>query len=256
MTLHVESEDGVLLVAIDRPKANAIDAATSREMGRVFERFEADPALRVAIVTGTGPKFFSAGWDLGAAHDGESFEADFGAGGFGGFPELPGRTKPVIAAVNGMAVGGGFEIVMAADFVVSADHATFFLPECGLGLLPDAGSVRLPRLLPPVVANEVIMAGRRLSADEMLRFGAVNAVVPAGALLEEARSLATRVRASAPLSIAAVLDLQRSTAHLPIPEAMSALRANVAYRAAISSDDAAEGPAAFAEKRPPRWQGR
>ena len=256
MSLHVESEDGVLLVVVDRPKANAIDAATSREMGRTFERFEADPSLRVAILTGTGPKFFSAGWDLGAANDGESFEADFGAGGFGGFPELPGRTKPVIAAVNGMAVGGGFEIVMAADFVVAADHATFFLPECGLGLLPDAGTVRLPRLLPPVVANEVLMAGRRLSADEMLRFGAVNAVVPAGALLEEARSLAARIRASAPLSVAAVLDLQRGTSHLPIADAMAALRANGAYRAAISSADAAEGPAAFAEKRPPRWQGR
>jgi crotonobetainyl-CoA hydratase len=256
MSLHVESEDGVLLVAIDRPKANAIDAETSREMGRVFRRFEDDPALRVAIVTGTGPRFFSAGWDLGAANDGESFEADFGVGGFGGFPELPGRTKPVIAAVNGMAVGGGFEIVMAADFVVAADHATFFLPECGLGLLPDAGTVRLPRLLPPVVANEVILAGRRLAADEMLGYGAVNSVVPAGALLEEARSLAARICASAPLSVAAVLDLQRATSHLPVAEAMAALRANAAYKAAISSADAAEGPAAFAEKRPPRWQGR
>ena len=256
MSLHVESEDGVLLVAIDRPKANAIDAETSREMGRVFRRFEDDPALRVAIVTGTGPRFFSAGWDLGAANDGESFEADFGVGGFGGFPELPGRTKPVIAAVNGMAVGGGFEIVMAADFVVAADHATFFLPECGLGLLPDAGTVRLPRLLPPVVANEVILAGRRLAADEMLGYGAVNSVVPAGALLEEARSLAARICASAPLSVAAVLDLQRATSHLPVAEAMAALRANAAYKSAISSADAAEGPAAFAEKRPPRWQGR
>ena len=256
MSLHVESEDGVLLVAIDRPKANAIDAETSREMGRVFRRFEDDPALRVAIVTGTGPRFFSAGWDLGAANDGESFEADFGVGGFGGFPELPGRTKPVIAAVNGMAVGGGFEIVMAADFVVAADHATFFLPECGLGLLPDAGTVRLPRLLPPVVANEVILAGRRLAANEMLGYGAVNSVVPAGALLEEARSLAARICASAPLSVAAVLDLQRATSHLPVAEAMAALRANAAYKAAISSADAAEGPAAFAEKRPPRWQGR
>jgi len=256
VSLHVESEDGVLLVAIDRPKANAIDAETSREMGRTFQRFEADPSLRVAILTGTGPRFFSAGWDLGAANDGESFEADFGAGGFGGFPELPGRTKPVIAAVNGMAVGGGFEIVMAADFVVAADHATFFLPECGLGLLPDAGTVRLPRLLPPVVANEVLMAGRRLTADEMLRFGAVNSVVPAGALLEEARTLAGRIIASAPLSVAAVLDLQRSTSHLALADAMAALRANGAYRAAISSADATEGPAAFAEKRPPRWQGR
>lgn len=256
MSLHIESEDGVLLVAVDRPKANAIDAATSREMGRVFLAFEADPALRVAIVTGTGPKFFSAGWDLGAANDGESFEADFGPGGFGGFPELPGRTKPVIAAVNGMAVGGGFEIAMAADFIVAADHATFFLPECGLGLLPDAGTVRLPRLLPPVVANEVLLAGRRLTADEMLRHGAVNTVVPAGALLEEARDLAGRIGASAPLSVAAVLDLQRATSHLPVAEAMAALRANAAYRAAISSADAAEGPAAFAEKRPPRWQGR
>jgi crotonobetainyl-CoA hydratase len=118
--------------------ANAIDAATSYAMGEVFLRFEHDPTVRVAIVTGAGDRFFSAGWDLGAAADGEEYDADYGAGGFGGFPDLLGRRTPVIAAVNGMAVGGGFEIAMAADMIVAAEHAQFFLPEAGIGILPDA----------------------------------------------------------------------------------------------------------------------
>ncbi|MGB8860857.1 MAG: enoyl-CoA hydratase-related protein, partial [Ilumatobacteraceae bacterium] len=167
---HVEVSDGIAVLTIDRPKANAIDAATSYAMGEAFVGFEHDPSVRVAIVTGAGDRFFSAGWDLGAAAEGEAFDADYGAGGFGGFPDLPGRRVPVIAAVNGMAVGGGFEIAMAADMIVAAEHATFFLPEAAIGILPDAGSVRLPRLLPPHVAREVLIAGRRLSAADAAQF--------------------------------------------------------------------------------------
>ena len=153
---------GALEVVLDRPKANAIDAATSRELGQVFAGFRDDPSLRVAVFTGAGDRFFSAGWDLGAAADGEEFEADYGEGGFGGFGELPRRNKPVVCAVNGLAVGGGFEIALAAEFVVAAEHAEFFLPEAGLGIIPDTGAVRLPRILPPAVATEVLIGGRRL----------------------------------------------------------------------------------------------
>ena len=142
--VRVVADGPVLEVTLDRPKANAIDAATSRELSRVFSEFRDDPELRVAILTGAGDRFFCAGWDLNAAAEGEEFEADYGEGGFGGFGELPGLRKPVIAAVNGMAVGGGFEIVLAADLVVAAEHARFWLPEASLGIVPDTGSVRLP----------------------------------------------------------------------------------------------------------------
>lgn len=252
-----ESHDGqVLEVMLDRPKANAIDAATSRELGEVFRTFMNHPTQRVAIFTGNGEKFFSAGWDLNAASEGESFESDYGVGGFGGFPELPNRSKPIIAAVNGMAAGGGFEIAMAADLIVAAEHATFSLPEAKVGVLPDAGSVRLPRLLPTALANEVLLAGRSLTATELHQHGLVNVVAPSASLMDVARELALRICASAPLSVAAILDIQRDVESLPLHEAMTRLRANEAYKKAIDSQDAQEGPRAFAEKRAPKWTGR
>ena len=256
MTLHVALTDGIAVVTIDRPKANAIDAHTSIAMGEAFLGFEADPAVRVVVVTGAGERFFSAGWDLNAAEDGEAFDAYWGAGGFGGFPDLPDRTKPVIAAVNGMAVGGGFEIAMAADLIVAADHAQFFLPEASLGILPDAGSVRLPRLLPAHIAREMLLTGRRMGADEAARWGLVNRVVPGGELLDTAHDLARAVAASAPLSIAAILDIGRRTAHTDPIAAMREIGSYPSYRRAIDSEDADEGMAARTEGRPPRWQGR
>lgn len=253
---NVEFADGIAVLTIDRPKANAIDAATSYAMGEAFLGFESDPDVRVVIITGAGDRFFSAGWDLGAAADGEAFDSDYGAGGFGGFPDLPNRTVPVIAAVNGMAVGGGFEIAMAADLIVAAEHAMFFLPEAGLGILPDGGSVRLPRLLPPHIAREVTLAGRRLTAAEAAQFGLVNRVVPSADLLAAANELATGVVANAPLSVAAILDIERRTATLDPIAAMTAIKSFDSYRRAIDSQDAAEGNASFAEKRPPIWTGR
>ena len=248
----------MLEVALDRGKANAIDAATSRELSRVFAEFRDNPDLRVAILTGAGDRFFCAGWDLNAAAEGEEFEADYGEGGFGGFVELPGLLKPVIAAVNGMAVGGGFEIVLAADLVVAAEHARFWLPEASLGLVPDSGSVRLPRMLPPVVANEILYAGRRLDAAEAQRWGLVNSVVGASELMGEARTLAARVVEAAPLSVAAVGQIRDRTRHLPLADAFELLRSGelAAYEAMLGSADAAEGPTAFTEGRAPRWQGR
>ena len=256
MGVEVTRDGEVLEVTINRPKANAIDAATSQELSTIFESFMNDTNLRVAILTGSGSKFFSAGWDLVAAKEGEAFESDYGVGGFGGICELKFRPKPIIAAVNGMAVGGGFEIALAADFIVAADHATFFLPEATLGLIADNATIRLPKILPPSIAREMLISGRRMLATEAQSWGIVNEVTSADDLLPAARQLAQRICQSAPLSVTAVLDLMRSLESVASNDAMKVLRNNDSYRAAIDSLDANEGTIAFAEKRKPNWQGR
>lgn len=257
-SIEVDRAPPVLTVTLARGKANAIDAATSRRLSEVFTRFREDGELRVAIITGTGQRFFCAGWDLDAAAAGEPYDADFGAGGFGGYAELAGLRKPVIAAVNGMAVGGGFELVLAADLVVAAEHATFFLPETSVGVIPDAGSVRLPRLLPRPVAIEVLIAGRRLTAAEALGWGLVNRVVDGGDLLDATADLADQIVASAPLAVEAVLDLVQRTERMPVSDSMRLLRSGALdpYERMLRSHDALEGPRAFTERRPPRWTGR
>jgi enoyl-CoA hydratase/carnithine racemase len=252
-------EGQILVVTLDRPKANAIDVATSLALYQAFEWLGADDSLRVAVLTGAGSRFFSAGWDLKAAASGEPVDADHGPGGFGGLTELFGLRKPVIAAVNGLALGGGFELVLAADLVVAAEHAEFALPEVTLGMVADAGGVlRLPRRLPSVVATELLLTGRRMSAAEALRFGLVNRVVPPGGLLDEALRLARKICASAPLGVAAVKEILRATDSLDLEAAYQMLQGGdlPAYRSMLASEDAQEGPQAFVEKRPPRWQGR
>src|SRR5438552_6690612 len=164
--LIVERRGPVLEVTIDRPKANAIDAATSRIMGETFLKFRDDPELRVAILTGAGEKFFCPGWDLKAAAQGEAPDSDYGVGGFGGLQELPDLNKPVIAAVNGLAFGGGFEIMISADIIIAAEHATFALPEINSGALADAATIKLPRRIPSHVAMELLFIGRRFTAGE------------------------------------------------------------------------------------------
>lgn len=256
--VHTTRNGAVFEITLDRPKANAIDMATSRRLSSAFESFRDDEELRVAILTGGGERFFSAGWDLNAAAEGEEFESDYGAGGFGGFGELPGLTKPVILAINGMAVGGGFEMTMAADLVVAADHAEFFLPETGIGIIPDVGAIRLPRLLPRQLATEILIAGRRVSADEALQWGLVNRVVPGAELMGTARGLAQRVVDAAPLAVGAILDLMKRTGHLSVEDSFSLMRSGdvAIYESMLVSDDAQEGPLSFVEKRPPRWTGR
>lgn len=258
MTVSASRVGPIYEVVLDVPKANAIDAETSRELGSRFTEFRDDPSLRVAILTGAGERFFSAGWDLKAASEGEEFETDYGPGGFGGFPELEGLSKPVIAAVNGMAVGGGFELVLAADLVVAAEHAELFFGELSVGLIPDSGSVRLSRVVGPTIAKELILTGRRLTAVEAKSLGLVNTVVPGGELMPAARALAEQVCRAAPLAVEAVLATIRETSHLSVHDALVALRSGDVpeYSRMLDSEDAREGPRAFAEGRDPVWKGR
>jgi crotonobetainyl-CoA hydratase len=252
-------EGQTLVVTLDRPKANAIDVTASRALYAAFDRLRRDPRLRVAILTGAGEKFFSAGWDLKAAAAGEGADADHGPGGFAGLTEFFDIGKPVIAAVNGLAFGGGFELVLAADLVVAAEHAEFALTEVTLGLVPDAGGlIRLPARIPRPVAAELLLTGRRFSAAEAAGWGLVNRVVPAAELMSAARELADAICAAAPLAVAAALEILRATEGAGAAAGFAIQRGESmpAYRAMLGSQDAAEGARAFAERREPRWQGR
>jgi crotonobetainyl-CoA hydratase len=256
--VKLDQQDGILIMTLDRPKANAIDVATSNELHAAFRTLNDDPALRVGIVTGTG-RFFSAGWDLGAAHEGEAVDADHGPGGFAGLTEYFGLTKPVIAAVNGLAVGGGFELALAADLIVASEAAKFWLPEAQLGMLPDSGGLlRLPKAIPPRLAREMILTGRRMEAAEALALNLVNRVVPPEALMETALDLATLIARSAPLAITAARDVLRQTEGMEVEAGYRLMRSGAipSYQAMLQSDDALEGPRAFAEGRAPEWKGR
>ncbi len=254
----LERRAGILIITLDRPKANAIDVATSLELYAAFKALNDDPALRVGIITGTG-RFFSAGWDLGAANDGEAVDADHGPGGFAGLTEYFSLTKPVIAAVNGLAVGGGFELALAADLIVASTAARFWLPEAQLGMLPDSGGMlRLPKAIPARLAREMILTGRRMEAEEALALNLVNRVVAPEALLDSALELADTMAQSAPLAIAAARDILRATEGLEVEEGYKLMRSGVlpSYSAMLTSEDALEGPRAFAEGRTPEWKGR
>ncbi len=256
--VRTEVKDGVLTITLDRPKANAIDVATSGLLYAAFNRLQTDATLRVAIITGTG-RFFSAGWDLNAANEGEAIDVVHSPGGFAGLTEFFALDKPVIAAVNGLAMGGGFELALAADLIVAADTAEFALPEVRLGMLADSGGVlRLPQRLPRAIANEMLMTGRRMGAPEAAQWGLVNRVVPLAELMAAAQSLAAQIVAAAPLPIAALKQVLRATACEPVEQAFQTMRTGVlpAYSAMLSSEDAKEGPQAFAEKRQPVWKGR
>ena len=249
----------ILEVTLDRPKANAIDTPTSRLMGETFRGFRDDPDLRVAIITGGGEKFFSAGWDLkGAAAGTETPDADYGVGGFGGLQELIELNKPVIAALNGMAVGGGFELALSADMIIAAEHVTFALPEIKAGTLADAATIRLARRIPYHVSMDLLLTGRWMDVAEAHRWGLVNEIVPAANLMARARELATLLANGPPLVFAAIKEVMRETEGMPFLQAMAMVnrRKLPTVDALYTSDDQKEGPRAFAEKRAPVWTGK
>ena len=255
--IHTRIEGHVLEVTLDRPKANAIDLATSREMGKVFQWFRDDPELRVVIVTGGGGRFFSAGWDLKAAAGGEAVDGDYGVGGFGGLQELRGLNKPVIAAVNGICCGGGLEVALCADIILAAEHATFALPEIRSGTVADAASIKLPKRIPYHIAMEMLLTGRWLDAQEAAQWGLVNRIHPALDLMREARALAALLAEGPPLVYAAIKEVVREAEDMKFQDAMNRITKSQfpTVETLYGSRDQIEGAKAFAEGRDPVWKG-
>ncbi|MDE0420080.1 MAG: enoyl-CoA hydratase-related protein [Gammaproteobacteria bacterium] len=251
-------EGGVLEVIVDRPKANAIDLATSRLMGEIFAGFRDDASLRVAILSGAGERFFSAGWDLKAAAAGDAVDGDYGCGGFGGIQELPDLNKPIIAAVNGMAVGGGWELALSCDLILASRHATFSLPEIRAGTLADAASIKLPKRLPYHVAMDLLLTGRWMDAEEAHGWGVVNEIVEADRLAGRAWELAGMLANGPPLVFAAIKEVVRESEAMRAQDALRRVgeRRFPAVDRLYGSADQKEGARAFAEKREPVWKGR
>lgn len=255
---RTEREGRLLIVTIDRPeRMNALHWKANEELAAVFDAFEADSELWVAILTGAGDRAFSAGNDL--KYQALEAKGERHAGPKTGFAGLTSRfhmTKPVIAAVNGVAMGGGFEIALACDLVIASSTAVFALPEPRVGLAALAGGLhRLPRQIGLKQAMGMLLTGRRVSAEEGLRLGFVNEVVAPQELMAAARRWAEQILECSPVSIRATKQAAMEGLRFgSVEEAMGARYAGIAEL--FASRDFVEGPLAFAEKRPPRWQGR
>ena len=255
--VRTEVIDGrVLVVAIDRPEVrNALDPPTSWRMAEIFDDFAADDDLWVAVLTGAGDKAFCAGMDLRVqAGRGLDFSA-FPPSGFGGLTHRTDLDKPVIAAVNGLALGGGLELALACDLVVADEGARMGLPEARVGTAAAAGGLlRLPRQIGPKRAAELVLTGQPVDAATMRDWGVVNRVVPAGTALEAAMALARDVLACAPLAVRTAKRVMASGLQTSLEDALASAPADI--EALIATVDFAEGARAFVEKRPPVWQAR
>jgi crotonobetainyl-CoA hydratase len=245
----------LLEITIDRPNANAIDLAASRALNDAVTLLRDDKQLRIGIVTGAGERFFSPGWDLKAAAAGEESDEDWGPGGFGGLNHPRNLNKPIIAAVNGIACGGGFEIVLGCDIIVMEEHARFALPEINVGVLPDAGTIKLRRRIPYHVAVEFLLTGRWMDASEAKHWGLANHVVPKGQAMSKAREIAGQLAAGPPLLFPAIKQLLRHSEMVAEHEAFALHDALDMVQQVVHSDDLKEGTRAFSEKRKPRWTG-
>ena len=257
----VEKKDHLTIITLNRPeRMNALHAPAHQELHAVMNEFSDDPDQWVCIITGAGEKAFSAGNDLKyqAEHHGSSVMRDGMKGVTSGFAGVTNRhdcLKPLIAAVNGFALGGGFEIALACDIIIASENATFGLPEPRVGLMAGAGGVhRLPRQMPYHAAMGVMLAGKRLSAEEAYNWGLVNEVVAPDKLLETAEHWARECMLGAPISIQATKEASTQGLAMSLKEALS-----TQFPTSLKmqkSEDFIEGPKAFSEKRPPNWKGR
>jgi crotonobetainyl-CoA hydratase len=252
----VEREGPVTIVTINRPAVyNALHKPSHLEMHDAFDRFAEDADQWVAIITGAGDKAFCAGNDL--KYQAGGGERGWGVSGFGGLSHRFDLSKPVIAAVNGFAMGGGFEIALACDLIIAAEDATFALPEPSVGLAATAGGLlRLPREIGMKRAMGIILTGRRVAASEGLSLGFVNEVVPERQALAGAKRWAKEILNLSPMSIRASKQVAMRGFDMPVDQALKEQIQFPAVQAMLSSADFVEGPKAFAEKRKPVWSGR